>query len=157
MLAYRLSAECPRCKGELVMRRNKSQGNLFLGCIAYPLCSFTEDAVPIITALGNHKAELEEAQKMGIDAQSAMMTQLKLKRTEEELAAAKSALATANLLLAAYRLESRMAGPLNADDMSKRILKAIAVLHPDRWDDCPASVEAAKQLNDLREYVTRGR
>lgn len=34
---------CPECGGHLRTRRNRREGNRFLGCSRYPRCNFTED------------------------------------------------------------------------------------------------------------------
>ena len=33
--AYRLAADCPRCRAPLVLRQNRQTGVLFAGCSAY--------------------------------------------------------------------------------------------------------------------------
>ena len=35
---------CPLCGGKLVLRRNKSIGKPFMGCMNYPECKFTKRA-----------------------------------------------------------------------------------------------------------------
>jgi ssDNA-binding Zn-finger/Zn-ribbon topoisomerase 1 len=38
---YRISGDCPECGHWLVTRRNRAEGNMFVGCGAYPECRFT--------------------------------------------------------------------------------------------------------------------
>ncbi len=48
-----LTTQCPKCKGTLVPRINKSDGNRFLGCSSYPRCKFAanyDEAVQSLAA-----------------------------------------------------------------------------------------------------------
>lgn len=41
--------QCPKClNGNLVKRRNREEGNLFVGCTNYPLCKFTSNNLNLI-------------------------------------------------------------------------------------------------------------
>lgn len=40
IMAFTVSETCPDCGELLVVRTNKKQGNLFLGCRGYPLCKY---------------------------------------------------------------------------------------------------------------------
>ena len=40
--AKRITTPCPKCGGELVVRKVKQTGTEFLGCERWPKCSFTE-------------------------------------------------------------------------------------------------------------------
>jgi ssDNA-binding Zn-finger/Zn-ribbon topoisomerase 1 len=38
---YRISGDCPVCGDHLVTRTNRTEGNKFVGCSAWPECHFT--------------------------------------------------------------------------------------------------------------------
>ena len=56
---YSLTATCPRCLGELRLRtRHDGQGS-FVGCSAYPSCTYTAPYDAVLHALGTRLAAAE--------------------------------------------------------------------------------------------------
>ena len=150
MLAYRISAQCPKCGGELITRRNKGNGNRFLGCIAYPLCNFSEPLEPILAALMHEREEQEQARDLGASFETVQDLRCEiaaLKRVRDNL---RLKLDLEQSISRAHATGAR--GGVDPDELSRRIRQAIAVLHPDRWDNGPAAEEASKQLNNLRQF-----
>jgi ssDNA-binding Zn-finger/Zn-ribbon topoisomerase 1 len=93
MLAYRIAAECPQCRGELVMRKNKRHGSAFLGCIMFPMCDFTEPVQPILGDLLRQKHDLAD----GMDTAELADVKAELEQAKRELYETKRRLRAADL------------------------------------------------------------
>jgi len=134
------------------MRKNKRQGTPFFGCIAYPLCSFTEDVQPILADLMREREKQELAQQLGVNFGTVLELRDEVYELKRQLSHEKMMRELADASLKLYQMSPRSGGG-NTEEISRRIRQAIAAVHPDRWDNAPAAEEAVKQLNDLREFV----
>ena len=59
--AWRLTAECPRCGNDLVVRYARRDHQPFIGCVSYPTCRFTCEYDEALQCLANpheHEAEV---------------------------------------------------------------------------------------------------
>jgi ssDNA-binding Zn-finger/Zn-ribbon topoisomerase 1 len=70
--AWRLAAECPRCRRALVVRYARRDGGQFIGCTGYPHCRFTCEYNDALQWLASRTAALETEVRAGRRAQGSV-------------------------------------------------------------------------------------
>ena len=149
--AWRLTAECPRCGNDLVVRSARRDHQPFIGCVSYPTCRFT--------------CEYDEALQHLAHAPGVVAVVQHLELANQRLAAEVSRLEVARQSLAAQvarlSLTTNLRTLPNSEGLTRALTQLVSVAHPDRWDQGQPAAELAhvitQALLKLRTQLQRGR
>jgi ssDNA-binding Zn-finger/Zn-ribbon topoisomerase 1 len=135
--AWRLTADCPRCGSDLVVRRARHDHQPFVGCCNYPFCRFT----------CVYDVDLQECLSHQLEASAAERTHLE--RENRRLSAEVFRLEMARQDLTAQL--ARLSCPahthrLHDPDLARALTKIIAQAHPDRWVQGQPATALAHEL-----------
>lgn len=153
--AWTLTAACPGCGSDLVVRHTRQDHRPFIGCGNYPLCRFTCEYDTALQQLARREEVCAEDMRrlalLTLENENLKRENLRLIRRTVELAADVSAL---------HRTATTRALP-NQAHLTKALTHLIAAAHPDRWAQGQPATALAHELTTallaLRAQIQKAR
>ena len=163
--AWRLTAECPRCGNDLVVRYARHDHQPFIGCVSYPTCRFTCEYDEALQCLANpheHEAEVRrckiENQPLAAEVNHLSNTNRLLAVQVQSFTIIRDALQEQVRRLSLATNTKTLTDP---EELTRALTHLVTLAHPDRWDQGQPAAELAhvitQELLKLCTQLQRGR